>query len=323
MDQELEVKINRHKDFLSLREVKRPLIGFSIPGWGGLSLYTEDPENFFPKGPVDPGAITVPAFRQSYEYYARNLYEKDDLIRSMEPLPFFPWTEAAAGCPVVFTGNGFWSEPWKGGTEVRMDQREKRDKAWILRYEQFLAYLAGRFGASFPVGQAVLRGPLDMVAAAVGNTEMVFLFYDRPDLVRDLLADFTELFVEFLQVQAAKTPPFHGGYGLGIYHLWTPGTCARLQEDAMALISPALYEEFVEPWDRVIAGVAEYSVFHVHTTGLFLTDYLLRNPGLKIIQVSIDEGVQELEPFLSSIRSIQKAGKCLMLKGRFTREDFD
>ena len=88
----------------------------------------------------------------------------------------------------------------------------------------------------------------------------------------------------------------------------------------MALLSPTLYREFVHPKDCAIASAADYSLFHLHSSGLHLLDILLENEGIDIVQVSKDEGVA-LEPIIPSLLKIQESGKCLLLKGRLNRKD--
>ena len=159
-----------------------------------------------------------------------------------------------------------------------------------------------------------------MAAAVLGDENMLYMFYDEPELMKDLLELGTQVYLDFLASHHANTPPFAGGWVVGIYYLWTPGKNARLQEDAMALLSPDLYEEFVHPCDTRIAKSAEYTVFHLHATGLFLLDFLLDNEGLNVLQVSKDEGV-ELPGLIKDLQRIQEAGRCLILKGRFTADD--
>ncbi len=88
----------------------------------------------------------------------------------------------------------------------------------------------------------------------------------------------------------------------------------------MALLSPDLYREFVHPLDRVIASTVEFSLFHLHSSGLHLIDVLLENEELQILQVSKDQGVN-LEKMLPDLQKIQAAGKCLIVKGRLNNSD--
>jgi len=90
----------------------------------------------------------------------------------------------------------------------------------------------------------------------------------------------------------------------------------------MAVLSPDLYREFVHSLDYQIASSAEYTLFHLHATGLHLLDFILQNEGIKIVQVSKDEGVQ-LEKILSNLKRIQEREKCLLLKGRFNQQELE
>jgi hypothetical protein len=348
--QELEQKIERHRQFLERRNSVRPLLG-AIRGWENVARYTRDPNTFFPAGPVEPSEIDFPHFLPMYQEYAATLDAADDLLRSLEPLPFFPWAEAALGCPIHYSGKNFWSAPIITAAPAAPEELMERMRllgaslpardfsssrparkpsapaaadplAWLDRYGGFLHALGRHFGDCIPVGQSILRGPLDLAAAAFGDENLLYQFYDRPALVREFLIIATDLFLSFIEIQQRHTPPFAGGQVIGTYYIWTPGRSLRLQEDAMALLSPDLYHEFVHPHDCAIAAAAEYSLFHLHATGLHSLSFLLQNSGIHILQVSKDEGV-ELRAILPQLRKIQEAGKCLLLKGRFSHADWD
>jgi hypothetical protein len=192
--------------------------------------------------------------------------------------------------------------------------------AWLGKYGAFLDFLSGHFSEQFPIGQSILRGPLDMAAAVFGEERMIYLFFDHPSVMKTFLDVATSIFLRFVTIQHERTPLFYQGSVIGSYYLWTPGTCLRLQEDAMALLSPTLYREFVHPMDCAIGSAADYSLFHLHSSGLHLLDILLENEGIDIIQVSKDEGVA-LEPIIPSLLKVQDSGKCLLLKGRLNRMD--
>lgn len=344
-----EEKIERHKAFLQRKIVDRPLIG-CIRGWENLSRYVQDTEAFFPKGKVSIEDLSCDRFLRMYQDYARTLNEQDDLYYTLEPLPFFPWTEAALGCPIEYTGKNFWSLPIEEAKE--QDGRERwidelweecvrisegnvleivgrtqlhhgipeRSRQWIDKYGEFLDFLAENFTEQYPIGQSILRGPLDMAAAVFGDENMLYLLFDQSLLMKKLLSVSTAVYLSFIEVQNARLRPFADGYVIGQYYVWTLGTCLRHQEDAMAMLSPDLYKEFVHSHDCAIASAAEYSLFHLHSTGLHLLDFLLENVGINIIQISKDEGVN-LESILPSLKQVQEAEKCLILKGRLNRED--
>lgn len=324
MMMKIEQKIEKHKKFLELKEVDRPLCGCCIGGWESLSRYTKDPGQLFPKGYINADRINTKSFLDTYESFMNNIFYDDDLIRTVEPLPWVPWTEAAAGCPVNFTGKNLWA----GTLNVSIDEAYiqlyfKDENAWLHKYGEFLDLLKNHFKERYPLGQAVLRGPLDMAAAAIGDENLVYKLIDRPDTMKQFISSCSEIFMDFLQLQITKTPRFYNGYVIGQYYIWTPGTCARLQEDSMCLLSPVMYEEFAMNIDRRISQIADYNLFHSHATSMFLIDYIIEMKSIQIIQVSKDEGNVMLEDLIGSLEKIQAAGKCLVLKGRFTKGDYE
>ena len=322
-----ELKIERHCAFLERKNVDRPLIG-CIHGWENLSRYTKDTESFFPAGEVTIHDLSCERFLNMYEDYATTLEVADEVFHTLEPLPFFPWTEAAIGCPIQYTGKNFWSSPfvdWKLCDESKklidvMHSIPDISQSWLVKYGELLDFLFAHFGEQYPIGQSILRGPLDMAAAVFGDENLLYQFFDQPDLVKEFLVIATEIFLSFIDLQHKCLQSFGDGYVIGTYYIWTPGRCIRLQEDAMAMLSPDLYREFVHPFDCQIASSADYTLFHLHTTGLHLLDFILQNDGVKIIQVSKDEGVN-LKTVLPALQKIQADKKCLLLKGRFTHDE--
>jgi len=335
-------RIERHQAFLERRNTDRPLIG-CIRGWENLSRYTSNTEAFFPKGIVAIDDLSCEQFLSMYQEYAAMLDEPDDLFRTIEPLSFFPWTEAAMGCAINYTGKNFWSSPFDESLLSKMIDENHQSNAperisgtieldhmpqnihekiqpWLVKYSEFIDFLTAHFGDRYPIGQSILRGPLDMIAALFGDENMLYQFYDQPSLVKKLLALTSTIFMQFIDIQRDHLQPFYSGGVIGTYYIWTPGNCIRLQEDAMAMLSPQLYREFVHPYDCAIASSADYCLFHLHATGLHLLDIILENESVNIIQISKDEGV-ELESIIPDLRKVQQAERCLLLKGRFNQKE--
>lgn len=329
MKNQLQLKIQKHQSFLERKTVGRPVLG-CIRGWENLSRYTKDTESFFPMGEVNIRDLTCDRFLPMYQEYALTLNEPDDLFCALESLPFFPWTEAAIGCPIRYTGKNFWAAPLvdlksENDSKKLMDLIKfipEKSQPWLEKYEEFLDFLTEHFGDRYPIGQSILRGPLDMAAASFGDENLLYQFFDRPELVKNFLSIAADIFLSFIAVQNKKLPAFGNGFVVGTYYIWTPGKNIRLQEDAMALLSPDLYREFVHPSDCQIASSADYTLFHLHATGLHLLDIILQNNGVKIVQVSKDEGVH-LTAIFPALRKIQAGEKCLLLKGRFTHDEIE
>ena len=168
-----------------------------------------------------------------------------------------------------------------------------------------------------PVGASILRGPADLLAAALGDQQAALAYIDEPERTRAFLKQAADLFAAFVEHQWDHMPPFHGGHILPQYDIWAPGRTVRLQEDASALLSPDLYEAFLAEHDERLSGLAEFSVFHLHTSSRFILPGLLKMPALKAVQLSKDDGFGHVEKLLPDLQSVQRAGKRLILRGRF------
>jgi hypothetical protein len=71
--------------------------------------------------------------------------------------------------------------------------------------------------------------------------------------------------------------------------MWAPKGTVWHQEDAAALLSPDLYTEFIEPFDRQIVSAFPQVVMHQHSTGFVPTDRYLAM-GMSVLELHIDSG---------------------------------
>lgn len=313
--------IKKHKAFWEMEEVERPLIGYCFGGWSQFQQYPTA-KNVFPAGPVKPEMLKPELFLEDYEKILKN-YEiiPDDLIHAVEPLPFIPWMEAIMGCSIYSSGSNIWSEPFSEPFAQLEKIRYDPDSPWVRKYREFINFLNNEFGNYHPVGQAILRGPADMMAAAMGDEKFLYALYDKPDKIFRLSSRCAELHNEFLEDQLKYLPEFHNGYVIGQYHIWAPGKCIRLQEDAGALLSPDLYKKFFWELDRGSTKVAEFNLLHIHTTSLFLLDLFLGIRELKTIQVSLDVGGPQINEVVDQLNKIQNSGKRVVIKGNLNESD--
>jgi hypothetical protein len=95
----------------------------------------------------------------------------------------------------------------------------------------------------------------------------------------------------------------------------------RMQEDATAVYSPALYRKFVLPVDRWIAARFPNSFIHLHSTSMFLLDAFLECEGIQAFEVNNDALGPPLVKMISRFRAIQLAAKPLIIRGAFTAEE--
>ncbi len=240
-------------------------------------------------------------------------------------LPGLCWTEGLLGCPIRMETGGPWAEAFLA-ERAQIVERCRRggpadDDPWLSPFRKGTALLAERANARFPVIQPLMRGPLDMMAAALGHEAMATAFYDDAELAHELLSLCTGIFVALARQHLSLAPAFRGGDVT--FGLWAPGRTIRTQLDNAVLLSPRLYQDFFLPYDSRVFGSFDFVVMHVHSGCLHIIDSLLSDPKLAAIQVSIDfPGGPLLSEIMPTLRRIQ-GRKPLIVTGPATDEDID
>jgi hypothetical protein len=313
-------KIKRYNDFWSGAEVDRPLIGFSLGGWFPLHSYTAL-HKFRGKGRLFPDQVQPEEFLPDYDRLVAQWESvEDDVIRGVAPIPPFPWLESMLGSPVHVGEESLWAE--EGGFDyantLKLDW--SAENPWRCKYLEFVAALKDHFGDRVPVGQPILRGVSDMIAALRKTSQMIFDLYDFPEAYKNLGKLCTDLLIGLVSAQQRLTGPFAGGYFLEQFSLWAPDRVIRLQEDASALFSPALYEKLLKEEDRRQAAAFPYSLIHLHSSSLFILDRILNVDPILCFQINKDAAaaIPEEIPYF---KMVQGKGKRLLIRGKLTPED--
>jgi hypothetical protein len=317
----ISATLARHKAFWNRAEVDRPLLrvkpwaawpplqipvppGVELPGNGYLSPEMLDPMSYF-------------------EQVARNwdgLGPTDgDLFRVVTPYWYVPWLEAICGCPIrYFRDSGtMYSEPPEGGWDHICTVRLKRDDPWLVKLREFYVVLRQLAAGRYPIGVAMpMRGPIDLLGAIVGTSEMCLAFAERPRVVQEALAVLTDLWIEAVGEQVALAPPFEGGMaGCEQYGLWAPGTNAVTQCDLAVTISPRMYSRFLVPCDETICASLDYPIIHLHSAAIHVLEPVLSVTGFAAIQVVVDPGPTDppLVDLIPYFQKVQRAGKPLLV----------
>lgn len=326
MSDKILEKIERNKVFTSMAETDRPLMGCYIGGWEDLSKYTKSLHTKIKPGIVTADDITTEAFTEMYDNFLPKIsYKNDDFVRCLEPVNPIPWSEAALGCPIRFTGKNFWTEHI--GQEafdelVATKPDISKNNPWILKYVEFIEFLKERY-PNVPVGQSILRGSLDMLCAAVGDQPIIINSMVEPEYVDTGLKYCETILNEICDEQTAHFPKYHGGYGMGFYSLWMDKPAVRIQQDNIALMNPTIYEELIHPSCLRLASHANGCIFHTHATTHYVMKELAANPHLDIVQVSRDAGAVPIESMIQAMQDVQAAGLPVLFKGKLDRNDLE
>ena len=301
----LEEKARRYQAFWLNEPVERPLVGFSLGGWFPLQSYRAM-ERFKGVNRLRADQLIPEEFLKDYERLVAQWDEvEDDLIRAVGPIPPFPWLEAMLGSNVQIGIESIWAE--EGGFDYAGVNKidASKDNPWRKKYLEFVALLKNHFGDRVPVGQPILRGISDMIAALRGASQMILDLYDRPGDFQRLARICTDLLIGLVKDQQGITGPCLGGYEIEQLSLWAPDRVIRIQEDASALFSPGLYVKHLQEEERRQASVFPYSAIHLHSSSLFLLHHILEIDSLSCIQINKDVGgpeIAQMVPFSKGSR---------------------
>ena len=319
----LRDKLRKYRAFWANAPMERPLIGFSLGGWFPLQTYTALGRFLGRKG-IAAEELVPEDYLADYDRLVASWNGvEDDVIRAVAPLPPFPWLEAMLGSSVQVGNEAIWT--LEGGFEYAdLDKLDlSSGNPWRRKYLEFVAALKGHFGDLCPVGQPILRGVSDMIAALRGASQMIFDLYDTPEPFQRLARRCTDLLLELVEEQQKITGAFAGGYEVEQLALWAPDRIIRMQEDGSAFFSPALYVQYLQDEDARQASAFPYSVIHLHSSSLFLLNRILDVEPLKCIQINKDVGGAEVPKMLPFLRMVQDRGKSLLIRGKLDHDDLN
>jgi hypothetical protein len=315
--------IKRHELFWTMQTVKRPLLINALGDWvDGPRLIASVPA--LPKGCLKPDDIRPGDFLPELtKICEEGEAVADDKIAMTEPLSPLPWMEAYFGCAVNHADRHMWSKSSiKGVPDIEAAIKKGVNREWQDKYFEFFHALLD-YSPRWAVSQPILRGISDVAAAMVGTQEMLFAMFDEPDLMCRFFDYICQNMMNFFEEHLKHIRPFYGGYTVGQYHLWTPEHCIRIQDDSMAVVSPALFKEFFLPRIARLAGITDYTVIHLHLTSAHVLDQILSLAEIKAVEYDIDEGSAKAAMYVDNMKKIQAAGKPLIIKARFSGEDLD
>ncbi len=308
-------KIEAYQRFWRRNSASRPLIGFSLKTWFPLDEFSASAA-----WPVDmvlcPDDVVVEVFLDDQDaQVAAEAGFGDDVFRGGAPARSIFWCCGGLDCGMrVLPGNIVaisQKQPWERSLGKKMDPSHP----WTAKYLTYLDALNARAAGRYPIGIGSLAGPLDYAVAIRGHEQTVVDMLEEPETARRFLDEMTGYFLDLVQAAQARISAFYNGSFDAQYQLWAPGSSVRMQEDAIAVLSPDLYRDFIMPLDRRIASAYEYPFMHLHSSSMIVLDHLLELTEIKCFQVTCDVGGPALEQMLPYYARIQKAGFPLLLCG--------
>jgi hypothetical protein len=316
---------NRNQAFVERKEVDRPLYGAFILGNEYMKEYKETYKNIPHDREVKPQDIITEDFLKDIGGIIESSKETGgDLFYPAVPYFFIPWMEAIIGCHIFAGRDSFYAKPFIDSLDnVNGKIDLSSDNKWLAKLIEMETALLNYLDGSYPIGSSThLRGPIDMVSAAIGQSRFCLELYDNPEKIKELSSSYTETFINVAKIEneIASKSRFKG-YVVNNYGVWTPYVCQYYQDDALAFISPQIYKDFFQKEHARIDGSFKSSLFHVHPISLFIVDELLKLPNLDIIEINREPMGPSVEELLPTFKKIQENNKSLIIN--FTTVNFD
>lgn len=293
-----------------------PLVGFYLGTYYPLHRFRAGHE--IASGPLLPDDLDPWRFLADYRrLYDENREVEGDFIWSGEPFYGVPWLEAICGAAVIADPEhgSMRAEP---GAQLAPDWQlppQKSVDGWVEKALEFVHMLQSLSDGRFPLATTLMRGLGDTLAAIHGSPDFVHSLIDHRERSRDLINDIVNRWIRFANAQLDEIPLFHGGTGTHFYDLWLPGRGVVIQDDAVALLSPSLFEDlFLEAVETLIAQF-DSTVMHLHP-GSYVPIEPLLSTDLTVIELHRDVGGKSVEELIPVYRRIQEA-KPLLVWGDF------
>lgn len=245
-----------------------------------------------------------------------------NFIRELSP-PDLCWTQAFIGCPIRVSVGKTWAESFLSDLKDVEKRRFTTENEWLQLMLKFVNLLLRYSDGFYPVTQSLFRGPIDMVASALGTDKICMAMRKQKEELGKFLETCSEIFIEALKAQQAITPLYHGGNVSG--GIWAPGSMCRTQADYAVMFSPQVYDKQIAAHDERIVNAFDYTWFHTHTANIHIVDTLVEMPKLKAVEVCIDYPSRgptspTIPKLLPIFKKIQKS-KPLILGGTVTDEE--
>ena len=218
------------------------------------------------------------------------------------------------GCRGVDVSGTVWFEPSIENPEMSRFVLDRSNFYWeftIRLTKEMMRLGKGKFLVQFP---DLIEG-LDTLAAMRGTEALLVDLIERPDWVHESLDQITECYFDAYDTLYDMIKDDRGG---SHFWAWAPGRMAKFQCDFSAMISPAMFAEFMLPVLTQLSARVDYCMYHWDGPGAMKHhDHLLSLPGITMVQWTPGAGVEPVghERWWPLYHRTVEAGKRVILLG--------
>lgn len=127
-----------------------------------------------------------------------------------------------------------------------------------------------------------LQGPMNVCEMLWGSSLYVDL-YDQPELIKDFLSLIAETYIRFMRRWNAIVPPLAG---YGVHWSMLHRGQIMLRDDAATNLSPAIFDEFVRPYDQRLLGAFGGGGIHFCGRGDHFIAKVAQMPGVYAVNMT-------------------------------------
>jgi hypothetical protein len=191
-----------------------------------------------------------------------------------------------------FAPTTVWYEPCIDDPDTCGPIRFDPDNIWVRTHVAQLDFGRHCADGRFLVGMPDLIENIDTLAQLRGAQELLIDMIERPDWVKRCIREINVAYFQVFDTFYDHIREF-GGNAFSAFRIWGPGKTAKLQCDASAMFSPAMFEEFVLPALSEQCRRLDYSLYHLDgTQALGHVDHLLKIEELDAIQWTPQSGIE-------------------------------
>lgn len=277
-DQRLEKVAAKTEDVFRFKPVKEPpfVVNSALYWLFGLDMDTF-PDDYF----AEPAAMVN---FQEQAYYNQVKEIDDDFVPYL--MPWFGTVVAASafGCQIEFypkqdpAANPRYY-PVKTPEDIRRLQVPDPQKAGLMpKVLEFLRYM--KANSFLPVGITDFQGPLTTANQLMGYDQLIYLMYDYPNVMHELMDKVTETLIQWVKLQKQVIgEPLNSCISDQQVYLGKQAGVWFSDDDAV-LMSDKLYREFVVPYNSRILTEFGGGVIHYCGNATHHAENFLNTEGL-------------------------------------------
>jgi hypothetical protein len=266
----------------------------------GISLPVERRHEFIEK-PADAASLHA-AYTNAEQRAKRNHFALSSQAYPGDTLPI-SITDIGPGSLALFCGSQprfsnetVWFDPCmhtctepENLASIRFDE----SNTWWIITENILMSCAELAYGKYLVGCPDLIENLDILASLRGTQNVLMDLLDRPHWVEQKIYEINQVWFAAYQRIYEIIALEDGSSAFGAFHLWGPGTTAKVQCDAAAMLSPQLFDTFVLPALTEQCQWLDWSMYHLDgTQAMVHLDSLLSIDALDAIEWTPQAGIE-------------------------------